>query len=275
VYLVGFGALLGISTSVLLDQFALARNVYAMASDGLLFRMFAWVNPSTRTPLLASVVFGTIVALMAMLLEYQTLVEFLSIGTLISFTTVAICVIITRYSLTETITTPPVTEPSTSTNHSNQKNENSPIIDRTSEQTHAPSTGPVLRKIFQGYPTLVRFSGKYIFYGSILIIIISSVTMALILKHKEEDLSKEYWVVLSITIGACLLGISAAVFVLSMYEQTNVPSTFAVSIAIFLLVRVYLVMRIKCFLSDFWTLVYPSTSKSILRKQGPFMSRSF
>nr|KAG5702504.1 hypothetical protein BaRGS_015136 [Batillaria attramentaria] len=96
-YLVAVGTLLGMTSSLLGSAFSLPRSVYAMAEDGLLFRFLAHVHPKTQTPLFAIVIFGILSALMALLFEIDTLVEFMSIGTLFAYTIVAASIIILRY----------------------------------------------------------------------------------------------------------------------------------------------------------------------------------
>ncbi|KAH3818148.1 cationic amino acid transporter 4-like [Dreissena polymorpha] len=96
-YIVGIGTLFGITTSLLGCAYSLPRAVYAMAQDGLLFRCLAYVYPRFQTPVLAIAVFGTIAAIMALLFEITTLVEFMSIGTLTAYTIVSASVIILRY----------------------------------------------------------------------------------------------------------------------------------------------------------------------------------
>ncbi|XP_055864404.1 cationic amino acid transporter 4-like isoform X2 [Biomphalaria glabrata] len=96
-YIVAVGTLLGISTSLLGSAFSLPRSVYAMAEDGLLFGFFSFVHSKTQTPIYAVIVFGALSALMALLFEITTLVEFMSIGTLFGYTIVAASIIILRY----------------------------------------------------------------------------------------------------------------------------------------------------------------------------------
>ncbi|VDK84079.1 unnamed protein product [Onchocerca ochengi] len=96
-YIVSIGAMSGMTTSLIGSMFALPRCVYAMAEDGLIFKMFEQINDKTQVPLKAVIVFGAITSVIAFLFEIETLVEFLSIGTLLAYTIVSACVIILRY----------------------------------------------------------------------------------------------------------------------------------------------------------------------------------
>ncbi|KAJ8320708.1 hypothetical protein KUTeg_002295 [Tegillarca granosa] len=96
-YIVALGTLFGITTSLLGSAFSLPRAIYAMASDGLIFKIFAYVHPKTQTPIWGILCFGFIAAMMALLFEIEALVEFMSIGTLLAYTIVAASVIILRY----------------------------------------------------------------------------------------------------------------------------------------------------------------------------------
>jgi len=89
--------LLDASSSLIGALFSMPRSIYAMASDGLLFRCLSHVHPSTQTPLAAILISGVAGSSMALVVEIDVLVEFLSIGTLMSFTIVAASVLILRY----------------------------------------------------------------------------------------------------------------------------------------------------------------------------------
>ena len=102
-YVVSIGALFGIVTSLTGGLFSLPRAVYAMAADGLLFRFLAYIHPKSQTPVVAIFLFGTITAILALLIDIEILVEFLSIGTLMSFTMVAANVLILRYQTTKNL----------------------------------------------------------------------------------------------------------------------------------------------------------------------------
>jgi amino acid transporter len=72
-----------------------------MASDGLLFSIFAHISNKSRTPIYSTIIGGFISALMALVFDLLTLVEMLSIGTLIAYTQVALAVLISRYENTD------------------------------------------------------------------------------------------------------------------------------------------------------------------------------
>lgn len=90
-------AFAGMNTVLLCNLFSLPRIVYAMAEDGLFFRIFARVNPVTKVPVIAILVFGTLMATMALVFDLEALVQFLSIGTLLAYTFVAASVIVLRF----------------------------------------------------------------------------------------------------------------------------------------------------------------------------------
>ena len=96
-YVVSVGSMFGIVASLIGASFALPRAVYAMASDGLLFTCLSYVNPSTQTPVFAIALFGTLTATLALLVNIEVLVEFLSIGTLMGFAMVSASVLVLRY----------------------------------------------------------------------------------------------------------------------------------------------------------------------------------
>ena len=96
-WVVAIGALLGLSTSLLGAMFPLPRVIYAMASDGVIFRFLATIHPRTQTPVIAAVIGGVITGLLAMLMDLKMLIDMMSIGTLMAYMIVSVCVIILHY----------------------------------------------------------------------------------------------------------------------------------------------------------------------------------
>lgn len=52
------GAIFAITSTLVGNMFALPRIIYAMASDGLVFKILSRINERTRTPLIATAVTG-------------------------------------------------------------------------------------------------------------------------------------------------------------------------------------------------------------------------
>lgn len=82
-------------------MFPLPRVLYAMSSDGILYKRLRAINVRTKTPLLATVLAGLLAALMALLFDLNQLIDMMSIGTLMAYTMVAVCVLVLRYQADE------------------------------------------------------------------------------------------------------------------------------------------------------------------------------
>ncbi|XP_066296641.1 high affinity cationic amino acid transporter 1-like [Branchiostoma lanceolatum] len=96
-YIISVGAICGLTASTLGSLFPLPRIVYTMAKDGLLCEVFARVHPRTSVPVVATLVSGSLAAVLSLVLDLQQLVEIMSIGTLMAYTLVAASVLIMRY----------------------------------------------------------------------------------------------------------------------------------------------------------------------------------
>ncbi|XP_025199416.1 cationic amino acid transporter 2-like [Melanaphis sacchari] len=96
-YLVTCGAVFALMTTLLGCLFPIPRILYAMSSDGLMFKCLSSVNEKTKTPVLATMVCGVGTGLLSSMFNLEQLVEMTSIGTLMSYLMVCICILILRY----------------------------------------------------------------------------------------------------------------------------------------------------------------------------------
>ena len=90
------GALIAITSVVLVIMYGQVRIFFAMCRDGLLPRSLATVNARTGTPLKLTLGFGVLIALLAALVPLGVIVEMANIGTLFAFVLVNIGVIVLR-----------------------------------------------------------------------------------------------------------------------------------------------------------------------------------
>jgi amino acid transporter len=77
-------------------MFPMPRIIYAMASDGVIFKFLGKVLPKLKTPYVASLLSGFLAALLGCIFNLNELVDMLSIGTLMAYTLVAVCVLLLR-----------------------------------------------------------------------------------------------------------------------------------------------------------------------------------
>ncbi|XP_046497019.1 cationic amino acid transporter 4-like [Equus quagga] len=96
-FIVAAGAICAMTTVLLRYIFFLPRMVSAIAADGLFFQGFARVHPRTQVPVVSLLVFGVLMAFLALLLDLQALVQFHSIGALLDYTFVPTSIIILRF----------------------------------------------------------------------------------------------------------------------------------------------------------------------------------
>lgn len=96
-YAIAIGGVCGLTASTLASIYPLPRSIYSMAQDGLLFKWLGNISKKTEVPVFAAVISGFLVALAALLLDLDSLIEMMSIGTLMAYTMVAISVLVLHY----------------------------------------------------------------------------------------------------------------------------------------------------------------------------------
>ncbi len=95
-WLVEVGALIGLSSVILVMIIAQPRIFMIMGRDGLLPPVFAKIHPRYCTPYINTVITGIGIALLAAVFPLDVLGDLVSMGTLIAFTAVCIGVMILR-----------------------------------------------------------------------------------------------------------------------------------------------------------------------------------
>jgi APA family basic amino acid/polyamine antiporter len=94
--LVKLGALMGLTSTIVVMLLGQSRVFFSMSKDGLLPRLFSAVHPRFRTPWISTLTVGLFVAVLAASLPINVLAEMVSIGTLLAFVIVCAGVWIIR-----------------------------------------------------------------------------------------------------------------------------------------------------------------------------------
>ena len=93
---VDLGAILGMTTVILVMAFGQTRIIFAMSRDGLLPARLSTVHPRFQTPFFATWLVGIVFGLIAAVIPLNILAELINIGTLAAFTMVSIAVVVLR-----------------------------------------------------------------------------------------------------------------------------------------------------------------------------------
>ena len=95
------GAIIGLTSVVLVLMYAQTRIFYTMARDGLLPKIFSRVHPKFKTPAINTVVVGLLTAVAAGFFDINVLGDMTSVGTLAAFAIVCLSVIYLRRAAPE------------------------------------------------------------------------------------------------------------------------------------------------------------------------------
>jgi len=94
--IIKIGAIIGLTSVVLVLMYGQTRIFYTMARDGLLPRVFATVHPKFKTPWVNTLLVGLVTAVAAGFLDINLLGDATSVGTLAAFAIVCLSVIYLR-----------------------------------------------------------------------------------------------------------------------------------------------------------------------------------
>ncbi|GAA0165541.1 amino acid transporter [Lithospermum erythrorhizon] len=95
--LISFGAVAGLTTTLLVGLYVQSRLYLGIGRDGLLPPIFAKVHPKRHTPLHSQVWVGIVAGVLAGLLNVSVLSHILSVGTLTGYSVVTACVVSLRW----------------------------------------------------------------------------------------------------------------------------------------------------------------------------------
>jgi APA family basic amino acid/polyamine antiporter len=94
--IISIGALMGLTTVMMIMMLGQSRVFFAMSRDRLLPPVFSKVNERTGTPVRTTITTGVVVAAISTFVPLSELAELVNIGTLFAFILVAIGVIVLR-----------------------------------------------------------------------------------------------------------------------------------------------------------------------------------
>lgn len=213
------------NTVLLSSLFSLPRIVYAMAVDGLFFQVFARVHPRTQVPLVGIVVFGGLMSLLALLLDLEALVQFLSIGTLLAYTFVATSILVLRFQKAPPSSSPGPASPGPRVKEYHSFSDHIQLVG--TEQASAPEPGqlrPALRP-YLGF--LARCSPGAAVAWALSILVASAITLACVLVFGDSALHLPYWGYILLLLF-CSVAFLLSLLVLGAHQQQHQQDTFQV-----------------------------------------------
>uniref|UniRef100_A0A8D0AWA2 Solute carrier family 7 member 2 n=1 Tax=Sander lucioperca TaxID=283035 RepID=A0A8D0AWA2_SANLU len=245
-YVVAAGSLCALSTSLLGSIFPMPRVIYAMAQDGVLFKVLARINPKTKTPLIATMTSGVVAAIMAFLFDLKALVDMMSIGTLLAYSLVAVCVLILRYQPDG------VLERRAGTGERDYLSS----VEGESELTESESHLNMLKGGSSSLQTVLHPPASPSEHSSSVVnmsvLLVVCVVSYLTTYHIYSILGMEVWILASLSV--CLLIFSGCVFMVCRQPQTSTKVSFMVPLLPFLpilsiFVNIYLMVQLS---GDTW-----------------------
>lgn len=94
--IVSLGAVIGMTTVLIVFLYGGTRLVFAISRDGLLPQLFSRLNPKTHAPAVNTWVFGIVGSVFACIIPIDKITELVNIGTLFAFAMVSIGIVFLR-----------------------------------------------------------------------------------------------------------------------------------------------------------------------------------
>lgn len=94
--IISLGAVVGMTTVLLVMSYGGTRLVFAISRDGLLPKVFSKINPKTHAPVANTWIFGIVASIFASVIPIDKISELVNIGTLFAFAMVSIGIVFLR-----------------------------------------------------------------------------------------------------------------------------------------------------------------------------------
>jgi basic amino acid/polyamine antiporter, APA family len=94
--LIAFGAIAGITTSLMIQIYGQSRVMYSIARDGLMPKIFSKVHNKLHTPYISIIWVGVLVSIIAGFVPIEIISNLANLGTLVAFIIVGVGVIVLR-----------------------------------------------------------------------------------------------------------------------------------------------------------------------------------
>ncbi|XP_060571804.1 cationic amino acid transporter 2-like isoform X2 [Ruditapes philippinarum] len=94
---IAVGGLIGLLASLIGSLFYLTRQVYSISNDRLILKCLSRVSSKWNIPVYSVILLGLVSAIISLVLEFEILLQVVSIGTLLSYSVLAVSVICVRY----------------------------------------------------------------------------------------------------------------------------------------------------------------------------------
>ncbi|XP_053751420.1 cationic amino acid transporter 3-like [Panthera pardus] len=204
-YVVAFGFLCSLSSSLLGSMLPIRQLIHKMARDGLLFPVLARIETGTYAPIVATVIFGITAPVMAVFFGLTDLVNFRSLGSLLAYSLVALCVLILRYQ----------PQRRNEENEAEEQEENGPAAERLTLQG----------LLFPGSSTPTPLSGRVVYVCSSLLALLLTL-LCLVLAQWPVLLSGDpVWISVVMVLLMLITGITGVIW---RQPQSSSPLYFKV-----------------------------------------------
>ncbi|XP_058137762.1 cationic amino acid transporter 4-like isoform X2 [Dasypus novemcinctus] len=201
--------------------FFLPRLIYAMAANRLFFQVFAHVHPRIQAPVVGTLVFGVLTALLVLVLDFYALVQFISFGALLTYTFMATSTIRLHFQKTSPPRSlcPVSSEP--------EANSSVPLQLVGNEHASGPEPGQLRPALRPCLGFLGECGHRTTMAWVLSLLVASAITLSGVLIFGNSALHLPHWgfILLSLLSGVTFL---LSLTILAAHQQERLQDTFQV-----------------------------------------------